>query len=184
MNLCKKWELNPWICWWCELKQTTGLKFSSESVTKDVNLSYPIVWAWESNPGPSQVWNRKPIQGVQRGLEPMTMLQGWLKQYKCSNLEIEPLTLVLWDKILVKKLFFIPWWWVLSTMGLLLLLIMKLFIVYLGTIRLVEVHCTGVWEVYSCTIYQRLAFENMFGGEVYFTRPRKKRNSKSSILYY
>jgi hypothetical protein len=110
-----------------------------------------------------------------------------LKQYKCSNLGIEPLTHVLWEKILVKNIifnFFIPWWWVLSTMGLLLLLIMKLFIVYLGTIRLVEVHCTGVWEVYSCTIYQRLAFENMFVGEVYFTRPRKKRNSKSSILYY
>jgi hypothetical protein len=65
MNSCKKWESNPWICWWCELKQTTGLKFSIESVTKDVNLTYPIVWAWESNPGPTQVWNRKPIQGVQ-----------------------------------------------------------------------------------------------------------------------
>jgi len=107
MNLCKKWELNPWICWWCELKQTTGLKFSSESVTKGVNLTYPIVWAWESNPEPTQVWNRKPIQGVQRGLEPMTMLQGWLKQYKCSNLEIEPMTHVLWDKILVKKNIFL-----------------------------------------------------------------------------
>jgi hypothetical protein len=36
----------------------------------------------------------------------MTMLQGWLKQYKCSNLEIEPMTHVLWDKILVKEKYF------------------------------------------------------------------------------
>ena len=141
----EKWESNPWICvkngnWTHEYVDGVNWNkllvwnFSSESVTKGVNLTYPIVWAWESNPEPTQVWNRKPIQGVQRGLEPMTMLQGWLKQYKCSNLEIEPMTHVLWDKILVKKnifliIFFIPWWWVLSTMGLLLLLIMKLFIV-------------------------------------------------------
>ena len=36
----------------------------------------------------------------------MTMFQGWFKQYKCSNLEIEPMTHVLWDKILVKKKIF------------------------------------------------------------------------------
>jgi hypothetical protein len=154
--------------WWPGTKLLFP-KLSSESMTKGVNLTYSTVWAWESNQEPTQVWNRNPIHGVQKGLEPMTN--------------------VLWDKILVKKknfifLFFIPWWWVLSTMGLLLLLIVKLFIVYLGTISFVEVHYTGVWEVYSCTIYQRLAFENMFGGEVYFTRPRKKRNLTSSLFLY
>ena len=184
MNSCKKWESNPWICWWCELKQTTGLKFSIESVTKDVNLTYPIVWAWESNPGPTQVWNRKPIQGVQGDSNTWLCFKVGLSNINVRIWKSNPWLLCCETKYWSKKLFFIPWWWVLSTMGLLLLLIMKLFIVYLGTISFVEVHCTGVWEVYSCTIYQRLAFENMFGGEVYFTRPRKKRNSKSSILYY
>ncbi len=86
--------------------------------------------------------------------------------------------------MVLRKFFFlfIPWWRCLSPMGLLLLLVVKLFIVYLGTISLSAFHCTGVWGVYSCTIYQRLAFENMFGGEVYFTRPRKKRNLKTSIV--
>jgi hypothetical protein len=80
-------------------------------------------------------------------------------------------------------LFFIPWswWWWFSTFEEWQKVPMKLDIVYMDTISLAEYHCTGVWEVYSCTIYERLAFENMFGGEVYFTRPRKKRNLK--ILY-
>jgi len=58
---------------------TTGLKFSSECMTKGVDLNSSIVWAWESNQAPTQVWNRKPIQGVWRGLEPMSMLQDWLE---------------------------------------------------------------------------------------------------------
>ena len=47
----------------------------------------------------------------------MTMLQGWLKQYKCSNLEIEPMTHVLWDKILVKKYFLIIFFFYTLVMG-------------------------------------------------------------------
>ena len=46
-----------------------------------------------------------------------------------------------------------------------------------------EFHCTSLWEVYSCTIYQRLAFENMFGGEVYFTRPRKKEKFEIQFIF-
>ena len=134
----KKWESNPWICWWCELKQTTGLKFSSESVTKDVNLTYPIVWAWESNPGPTQVWNRKPIQGVQGDSNTWLCFKVGLSNINVRIWKSNPWLLCCETKYWSKKkniffliifFFFIPWWWVLSTMGLLLLLIMKLFIV-------------------------------------------------------
>ena len=79
MNLCKNgnWthEFVDGVNW----NNTTGLKFSSECMTKGVNLNSSIVWAWESNQAPTQVWNRKPIQGVWRGLEPRTMLQDWLE---------------------------------------------------------------------------------------------------------
>jgi hypothetical protein len=79
MNLCKNgnWthEFVDGVNW----NNTTGLKFSSECMTKGVNLNSSIVWAWESNQAPTQVWNRKPIQGVWRGLEPMSMLQDWLE---------------------------------------------------------------------------------------------------------
>ncbi len=80
-------------------------------------------------------------------------------------------------------LFFIPWslWWWFSIFDEWQKVPMELDIVYMDTISLAKSHCIGLWEVYRWTLYQKLAFENMFGGEVYFTRPRKKRNLKSSI---
>ena len=61
------------------------------------------------------------------------------------------------------------------------MLFMKLFIVYMDTIGLAESHCTGGWEVYSWTIYQRLAFENMFGGEVYFYAAQEKEKFENPV---
>jgi hypothetical protein len=62
---------------------------------KGVNLNYTIGWIWESNQEPIQVWNLNPIQGFQKGLEPMNF-KVESKQYKCSNLGIEPMNHVLW----------------------------------------------------------------------------------------
>jgi hypothetical protein len=107
MNSCKKWESNPWICWWCELKQTTGLKFSIESVTKDVNLTYPIVWAWESNPGPTQVWNRKPIQGVQGDSNTWLCFKVGLSNINVRIWKSNPWLLCCETKYWSKKLFLI-----------------------------------------------------------------------------
>jgi hypothetical protein len=46
---------------------TTVLQFSNEFMTEGVNPNYSIVWVWESNQEPTQMWNRKPIQGVPKG---------------------------------------------------------------------------------------------------------------------
>jgi hypothetical protein len=74
-------------------------------------------------------------------------------------------------------LFFIPWswWWWFSIFDEWQVVPMKLDIVYMDTISLDEFHCTSVWEVYSWTIYQRLAFENMFSREVCILRGPGKR---------
>ncbi len=126
-DMFEKWESNPWICIKMGIEpmnlckngnrtheyvdgvnwnNTTGLKFSSGFMTESVNLNYSIVWVWESNQEPTQVWNLKPIPGVQRDLNPWICCRVDFKQYKCSNLGIEPMNHVLWDKILVKKKIF------------------------------------------------------------------------------
>jgi hypothetical protein len=87
MNLCKNGNRTHEYVDGVNLNNTTGLKFSSEFMTKGVNLSYSIVWVWESNQEPTQVWNRNPIQDVQRGLEPMTMSQGWLEAIQPFDFE-------------------------------------------------------------------------------------------------
>ena len=58
---------------------------------------------------------------------------------------------------------------------------MKLDIVYMDTISLAKSHCIGLWEVYRWTLYQRLAFENMFGGEVYFYAAQEKEKFENPV---
>ncbi len=107
------------------------------------------------------------------GIEPMNLSKSvkW-NLCKCLEMGVEPMNIL---KVCIYSFFFIPWWWCLSTMGLLLLLFMKLFIVYLDTINLAESHCTGVWEVYSWTIYQRLVLCRLVWRRSVFYAAQEKR---------
>ncbi len=91
-NMLVKWESNPWIF-------STGNR--THDYVEGVNWNYTIVWAWESNQEPIQVWNRNPIQVFKRDSNPWICCKDESKQYKCSNLGIEPMNYFLWDKILV-----------------------------------------------------------------------------------
>ncbi len=81
-------------------------------------------------------------------------------------------------------IFFIPWswWWWFSNFEEWQKVPMKPDIVYMDTISLAEYHCTGVWEVYSCTIYQRLALCRLVWRRSVFLRgPGKRELWKSCI---
>ncbi len=77
-----------------------------------VNWNYTIVWVWESNQKPIQVWNRNPIQVFKRDSNPWICCKVESKQYKCSNMGIEPMNHVyetnsgLEKKILIFFIFF------------------------------------------------------------------------------
>ncbi len=76
----------------------------------------------------------------------------------------------------ISWLFFIPWswWWWLSNFEKWQKVPMKLDIVYMDTISLAESHCTGVWEVYHWTIYQRLAFKTCLAAKCILRGPGKR----------
>jgi len=176
-----KMGIEPMTCWCCELEQNHCLIILVVNIwEKGVQWNQTNVQEWESNPKNLYMWKSKTFLWVKMVNESRSI--GW-------KWELNPWTCVwhLSNDLLffIGLLFYIPWswWWWFSNFDEWQKVPMKLDIVYMDTISLAKSHCIGLWEVYRWTLYQRLTFENMFGGEVYFTRPRKKRNSKSSILY-
>jgi hypothetical protein len=112
-NCLKSGKLNPCIylllgiepmtCWCCELEQKSLFpKFSSESMTKRCEFK---LYHWLNMRIETRTYSSvksKPYPRCPKGdSNSLLCCKVDSKQYKCSNLGIEPMNHVLWDKILV-----------------------------------------------------------------------------------
>ncbi len=152
-NVCKR-DSNPWICWKVESKLYKCSKI---------------------------------------GVEPWTIGKVWKVIRTCERIDTTGsrthdmcmATIVL--NLLLRKnvfYFFYTLFWVVgfSIMGLLQVLSMKLVIFYMDTINLIEFHCTGVWEVYSWTIYQRLAlWKHVWRRSVFYAAQKKREKFENPV---
>ncbi len=158
MTCLKNGKSNPWIC----------LKMGAEPMNmfERLNRTYTNVRIWESNPLTCLNVNRiyASVRKWDSNPELLVKFERWFKLLEyllLSGVEPGMCIAILVLNMLLSKIFFFFYTLVMVFVhyGAVIIAFYEAVHCLFGHHKIfAEFHCTGVWEVYSWTIYQRLVW--------------------------